>query len=325
MKYIRIPQVATPVSRIVLGCSGSLFSADGDIDGVMDEALACGINTLDTARHYGESEKCIGRWLRTGDRRKHVVIISKGCHPHMAFLKRVGEKAAEEDLNRSLEALGTDHIDVYLLHRDDESVPVGRIVVFLNRFHEEGKIGAFGGSNWSAKRIEEANAYASAHGLRGFAVSSPHYSLGRQKHDPWGNGCRTITGSAHAEERAYYQKNGMPIVAWSSLCGGVFSGKLKSDDWDSLQKRFGINVRWGYSCPDNRERLSRCEKLAAEKGLSVSQIVLAWLLNGEMNVLPVIGASSPERIRQNAAASDIVLTEKERAWLDLQRNDVCTP
>ena len=194
MKYGSIPFVSQPVSRIVLGASGQRFAEGADVSDLMEAALSCGINAVDTARQYGQSEQAIGRWLSAGGNRERIVIISKCCHPAMAFVDRVNEQAAEEDLNRSLEALQTPYIDVYLLHRDNESVPVGRIVDFLNRFHEEGRIGAFGGSNWRAERIAQANAYAAAHGLKGFSVSSPHFSLGHQRHDPWGNGCRTITG-----------------------------------------------------------------------------------------------------------------------------------
>ena len=316
MKYIQIPSVSLPVSRIVLGGSSGVFISGGDLSGIMESALACGINTIDTAREYGRSEEAIGRWLKTKGERDKIVLISKCCHPCYAFISRVSEQAARDDLQRSLDTLQTDHIDVYLLHRDRETVPVGRIVDFLNRFHEEGKIGAFGGSNWTAKRIAEAHAYAQAHGLTGFSVSSPHFSLGRQRHDPWGNGCKTITGEKNAAQRAYYQENQMAVLAWSSMCGGVFSGKLKAAEWSGLRKRLGLRAWWAYGSPDNRERLVRCERLAREKGATVAQIALAWLLTGKINVLPVIGASGAARIRENAAAADIPLSDQERAYLD---------
>ena len=317
MKYAKIPFVAQPVSKIILGTSGGRFASGGEVDDLMSAALECGINAVDTARVYGQSEEAIGRWLKKGQRREKIIIISKGCHPSMAFHRRVNAAAGADDLKESLDKLSTDHIDIYLLHRDDPSVPVGAIVEFLNQFHEEGKIGAFGGSNWTAKRIEEANAYAAQHGLHGFTVSSPHYSLGRQRHDPWGNGCKTVTGAGHADERQYYQATQMPLIAWSSLCGGVFSGKLQSGGWGKLQSTFGINTRWAYGSSDNRERLARCEKLAAEKGLTVAQLTLAWMLSGEMNVFPVIGASGPARIRENASAAELALTQQEPAYLDL--------
>lgn len=318
MKFTHLSGISLPVSRIVLGGASRRFLEGSDVSDLIEAALSCEINTIDTARQYGRSEEAIGRWLGASGNREKVVIISKCCHPSHVFWPRVSEKAASEDLERSLEALQTDHIDIYLLHRDLETVPVGRIVDFLNRFHSEGKIRAFGGSNWRAARVAQANEYAAANGLVGFSVSSPQYSLGRQRHDPWGNGCKTITGDRNAAQRKYYIDAKIPVLAWSSLCGGLFSGKLKADEWDRLSKRFGWNTKWAYGCDDNRERLSRCESLAKKKNATTAQVALAWLLSDEMTVLPVIGASSPDRLLENAAAADLTLTPSERNWLALR-------
>ncbi len=124
MKYTDIPYVGQPVSRMVLGTSGELFRSGGDVAQMIETALEQGINCLDTARAYGKSEQAIGNWLKHSGRRNEIVIVSKCCHPVWAFVPRVGEKAAEDDLARSLEALGTDYIDIYMLHRDNPSVTV---------------------------------------------------------------------------------------------------------------------------------------------------------------------------------------------------------
>ena len=310
MRYESIPFVDKPVSRLVLGTAGRAFSSGGEVDELVETALSCGINCLDTARVYGRSEEAIGAWLRRSGRRKDVVLLTKGCHPVAGFVPRVGARQAEEDLRRSLDLLGTDHVDIYLLHRDNPLLPVGPIVEFLNKLHEEGKIGAFGGSNWTARRVAEANAYAASHGLKGFTVTSPHYSLGIQTRDPWGNGCKTITGEKNRDQRQWYAQCGMPVFAWSCLCDGVLSGKVKSDEWGGFQ-----GSQKAYDCPENRERLRRCEELAAEKNATVAQIALSWLLCGPLKVFPIVSASSPERIRENAAAADIVLTPEEAARL----------
>lgn len=318
MQYVEIPYVSKPVSRIVLGGSGKHFFSGGDAAPVMEAALESGINCVDTAREYGKSEEAIGRYLRQSGRRKDWVLVSKCCHPTLAFVQRVSRQAAEDDLERSLEALGTDRIDIYFLHRDNELVDVGIIAEFMHRFHEEGKIGAFGGSNWSAKRIAALNSYAQSHGLTGFTVSSPHYSLGRQRHDPWGNGCKTITGDKNAVQREFYVRNQMPLFCWASLCAGMFSGRIQSTEPGRILKQFGFNAAWGYDCRDNYRRLARCEELAEKKGITVAQIALAWLLGSELNTLAIVGGSSPDRIRENARAAELSLTEAERRWLNLE-------
>ncbi len=318
MKYTTIPFVNKPVSRIVLGSAGKQFTSGGDVSEVIEAALDSGINCIDSARAYGKSEDAIGRYLQQSGRRDELVLISKCSHPTLTFVPRVSPRAAEDDLKRSLDALGTDHIDIYFLHRDNELVSVGKITEFMSRFHEEGKIGAFGGSNWSAKRIAQLNTYAESHGLVGFTVSSPHYSLGRQKHDPWGNGCTTITGAKNIGQRQFYKENQMPLFCWASLCGGLFSGKLSSTQQGSIMKSFGFNTAWGYDCPDNYERLRRCEALAEEKGVTVAQIALAWLLGSELNTLAIVSGSSPKRISENAQAAQIELTPAQRRYLNLE-------
>ena len=177
MNFGRIRGVNKPVSRILLGTAVSPMLLGQDADEMLDAAFESGINAFDTARNYGGAERSLGRWLKARGVRKDAVILSKCGHPD-GNGSRVNERAIRDDLSRSLEALQTDFIDIYLLHRDDKRVPVGEIVELLNALHNEGKIGAFGGSNWTHGRIAAANDYAREHGLTPFAVSSPNFSLG---------------------------------------------------------------------------------------------------------------------------------------------------
>ena len=128
----------------------------------------------------------------------------------------------------SSQYLKTDFIDIYLLHRDDPEIEAGVAVEILNALYAEGKIGAFGGSNWTHQRIEEANEYAYKHSLVPFSVSSPNFGLADQICDLWGGGCVSISGSAHKEAREWYCRNQMPVIAYSSLGRGLFSGRVKS-------------------------------------------------------------------------------------------------
>ena len=143
--------------------------------------------------------------------------------------KRVNEKEMRKDLKKSLEELKTDYIDIYMLHRDDPDTDVAVAVETFNAMHEEGNIGAFGASNWTHTRIEEANEYAYKHNLIPFSVSSPNFCLARQIEDPWGGGCVNISGPENQEARAWYEKNQMPVIAYASLGRGFFSGRMKSE------------------------------------------------------------------------------------------------
>ena len=124
------------------------------------------------------------------------------------------------DAHNSLAKLKTNHLDIYMLHRDDPSVPVGPIVDVLNRLYDEGKIGAFGGSNWTVERTEEANNYALKHGLQPFTVASPNFGLADQLGDPWGGGCEMCIRDRNAAEVGTGLYLGNHIRGSGFGCGG---------------------------------------------------------------------------------------------------------
>ena len=220
-----------------------------------------------------------------------------------------------EDWAVSSEYLHTGYFDIYLLHRDDPEVDVGTIVEIFNALHAEGKIGAFGGSNWTHERIETANEYAYKKNLIPFSVSSPNFSLAHQAGDPWGWGTVTITGEENKSAREWYRKNQMPVIAYSSLARGLFSGRLKSTDYEKASTILDEAAMKGYGYPENFEKLAKCEKLAAEKGCTVTQIALSWLYRQQINVFAVISSKNPARMQGNMDALDIVLTDEELAYL----------
>lgn len=317
MKYVEIPYVKKKVSRILYGTAAPPFMEGGDGNELLDAMYALGINTFDSARVYGGAETSLGKWIEERKMRDKIVILSKCAHPDPSGRKRVNEKEIREDYATSIEELRTDYIDIYLLHRDDPEVPVGEIVEILNAMHEEGKIGAFGGSNWTHRRIAEANAYAEEHHLIPFTVSSPHFSLAEQVQDPWGGGCVTISGPSNEAAREWYLSQGMPVIAYSSLSHGFLSGRVKSGEREKagqILDEFAMN---GYGCADNFERLRRCEELAEKKQCTVSQIAMAWIFWQKLNTLAVVSTSSAERMQANIDAMSMKMSEEEAAYLDL--------
>ena len=318
MKYAEIPYVNKKVSRILFGTAMPPFIEGGDGNDLLDAIFAAGINTFDTARVYMKSERSLGKWIRERNLRDQVVILSKCAHPSMLGKKRVNEKEIRKDFLKSSQELGTDYIDIYLLHRDDPAVAAGGIVEVLNAMYAEGKIGAFGGSNWTHERIEEANEYAYQHNLIPFTVSSPNFSLAEQVTDPWGGGCISVSGPGQQAARAWYEENQMPVIAYSSLGRGLFSGRVKSSEPEKAGEVMDDVAIKGYASPDNFERLRRCEQLAEEKNCSVPQIAMAWVFSQKMNTFAVVSTKSPGRMKQNIDALCMTLTEKECRYLDLQ-------
>lgn len=197
--------------------------------------------------------------------RDQVVIISKCGNCDSDGSVCVNRKVIETELAESLQALQTDYIDIYLLHRDDPKIPVSEMIDTLNELQKAGKIKVFGVSNWTHERIEEANSYAEEHHLQGFSVSSPHFGLAEQVADPWGGDCVTITGKQNEVARNWYQENQMPIIAYSSLARGLMAGRIKSSQEAQAVEILDPFCVKGYVCHDNFKRLVRCEELAEKK------------------------------------------------------------
>jgi aryl-alcohol dehydrogenase-like predicted oxidoreductase len=322
MQYGTISYVDKPVSRLFFGAAQKPMIAGENVDALLEGVFALGVNAFDCARNYGLAEKSLGGWIRRFGRQEDVVVLSKcGHHDVETGQKRVNAACMYEDLHTSLELLGVRKIDIYILHRDDESRSVDEIVQTFNDMHARGDIGAFGASNWTHARIEQANEYAYAHNLIPFSVSSPNFGLARQTCDMWGGGCVSISGPGNEQARQWYREHKMPVIAYSSLARGFFSGKVKSDDPSSAMRVLDAFAQKGYVCPDNFERLARAQRVAARHGVTVAQIALAFLFASALDAYAVVTTSNPARMQDNIDALKIDLTQTEVDYMDL-RSDV---
>lgn len=318
--YANIPGVAKPVSRIFFGTGGNDFLNGKNQNDLLDSIFALGINTLDTARQYGLSENVIGDWLEARGRRDDVVILSKCGHHNLEDgTKRVNAAGIKEDLALSLESLKTDYIDMYILHRDDPDVAVDELVETFNELNAAGKIGAFGGSNWTPARLDEANEYAYKHNLIPFVISSPNFSLADPMVDDiWGGGSLSIAGTANTADRNWHKKTQIATVTHSSLGRGFFSGKVKSSDYEIADQLLDGFAMKSFHSAENFERLHRCEILAEKKHATVSQIALSWIFHQGLNLFSVVSTSSVARMQTNIDALNLDLTEAECLYLNLE-------
>jgi aryl-alcohol dehydrogenase-like predicted oxidoreductase len=318
MQYGPIPGLSKPVARLV---QGTVMLSSQRLDesfALLDAVYAQGGTTFDTAHGYGggDCERVLGRWVRERGLREQVVIIGKGAH-HNQDRQRVTPFDITADLHDSLARQKTDYIDLYLLHRDDPSVPVGPIVEVLNEHKAAGKILAFGGSNWSVERFQAANAYAAAHGLEGFAASSPNFSLAVQAKEPWPN-CISISGPVAAAQRDWYAEQQTPLFTWSSLAGGFFSGRFTRAnlaDFSTYLDKLAVDV---YCNEENFQRLDRVAALAEAKGMTIPQIATAYVMSVPLNIFALVGCNTGDEFRDNVAAATLKLTPGEIAWLELR-------
>jgi aryl-alcohol dehydrogenase-like predicted oxidoreductase len=307
MNYLQIEGLPQPVSQLIMG---SDYFAPDVYDLVrqnLDAFTAIGGNTIDTAYGYsgGKSEVAIGMWIEERRSRDKIRVWTKGAGPTPEERHRVNPKVIREELEISLDRLRTDFVDLYALHRDDPNVPVGLIVETLNELVEEGKIRAFGGSNWTWKRLEEANQYAKSHGLKGFSFSSPNLSLAKAQ-EPYWIDCLSVD----KETAEWHEQTGMPILSWSSQARGFFTGRFTPEDRTDADL-----VRVFYN-NDNWERYYRAEKMAKEKGVAVIQIALAYVLNQPFPCGAIIGPRNEQEMNSCHEATEIKLTKAEINWLD---------
>jgi aryl-alcohol dehydrogenase-like predicted oxidoreductase len=302
MNHATIPHLEKAVSRLVMGVDNQTELEPASV--MFDDFQARGGNCFDTAFVYGagKCETVFGQWLERRKVRDQIVLIGKGAHTPYCTPEHLSQQ-----LQTSLERLQTDFVDIYMMHRDNIDLPVSEFVDVLNLHARAGRIKAFGGSNWSVARVQEANDYAHSKGLQGFSVLSNNFSLARMVDAPW-TGCLS---ASDADSRAWLTKNQITLMPWSSQARGFFvRGDAGFNDDEEL-------TRCWYA-PDNFVRLERAQELAGEKGCDPIQIALAYVLYQPFPTIPLIGPRNTSETASSFKALEIELTPLEVQWLNLE-------
>lgn len=293
---------------------------------LLDSLVEVGCTTFDTATVYrdGRCEQSLGAWMETRNNRDKIFIISK-CGHWNEYRRRVTPYDIGADLLDSLIKLRTDYIDMYMLHRDDPTYPVGALVEAFNNHIEEGRINFWGVSNWTYDRVKAANEYAKKHNLIPCSAVSSHYSLAKEFAKPWGGSpfgdegvTETITGSEMKDARKWFEKTQIPFFAWSPLGRGLFTGNFSREAFKNDTTIVDEAAAKAFCHEENFIRLDRVETLAHEKGSSVPRIALAWLLHQPLNIFLLVGVNNVQEYLDDAKAFDIKLTQEEIDWLDLR-------
>lgn len=301
---VKLEGVALPVSKLILGCDNRNTVAEGAI--VWDAWMEAGGNAFDTGFVHGGGlhEKLLGEWIAARGVAQDVVVIAKGAHTPYCTPRAIGAQ-----LDISLERLGLTFVPIYILHRDNPAVPVGEFVEVLNALKRAGKIGIFGGSNWTPARMAEANDYAARHGLEPFRILNNNLSLAVMEMPVWA-GC---VNSNTPETLAFLRKGGVVHLSWSSQARGYFLP-------EALRNRLLADTapETCFGSPANAERRRRAEALAAEKGVSALNIATAWVLGQGFPSLALIGPRSPGEIVATLPGAVLTLSPAELAWLNLE-------
>jgi len=299
MRYGRVDGIDKDISQMVMGCDNQETYTHAAA--LFDDWLERGGNAFDTAHLYygGLQERLLGQWLKARGVRDEVVILSKGGHPPDCHPEAISRQLLE-----SQERMLIDHAEIYILHRDNGDVPVGEFVDVLNEQVAAGRIGVFGGSNWSLDRVAQANAYAEKNGKQGFGVLSNNLSLAEMMTPVW-DGCLHISDTVSRER---IKAMGLPNFAWSSQARGYFLP-------EELRLRLGLDNYGVWDGPANRSRRQRAYELAEKYNVSPINIAAAYVLCQKFPSFALIGPRSIHETVTSLPALDLELTEEEITWL----------
>lgn len=301
---VTLPGMDRPMSQLIIGCDNRNTLAEGAV--VWDAWMEAGGTAFDTGFVYGGGlhEKVLGDWLAARGVAKDVTVIVKGAHSPYCT-----PRAIRAQLEISLDRLGLSRAPIYIMHRDNPAVPVGEFVDVLNELRAEGRIGIFGGSNWTPRRMAEANVYAAKQGLEPFRVLNNNLSLAVMEKPVWA-GCVT---SNTPQMLGFLRQGSVAHLSWSSQARGYFlpealRGRLPADT--APETCFGSAA--------NAERRRRAEDLAGKKGVSANAVALAWVLNQSFQSLALVGPRSPGEIASSLPGAALKLSADEVAWLNLE-------
>ena len=292
MAFTASPRIGLGTSQ--LGAHGTRDDAYALLDAFMD----LGGTLIDTAAVYsdwipgerGRAETVLGEWLGRRGNRAKLRISTKGGHPPLNDMAhgRLDAGSLRHDVEQSLRRLQTDHIDLYLLHRDDTSVPVPEIFGVLGEFVSQGKLGAVGVSNWNVSRIAQARMLSTA--------PVANQVLGNilcLKMNPPADTTIRVLSRNYVQQAA---SEDLALMLFASQCRGLF-----------LPAKHGKPLPPDYDNAACRTAIAEIEACADDAGLDPGDVVLASLLHLSRNVIPLIGPQSVAQLTQSMRALDVRL------------------
>jgi aryl-alcohol dehydrogenase-like predicted oxidoreductase len=322
MQYRRLGQCPLTVSEISFG---TWLTVAGGVE--RSRAIACihaaldhGINLFDTANQYGagEAERVLGEALRTSSHSRDKYLIATKVFNPVGDEPDKGLSAAQiaKQLDRSLERLDTDYIDLYQCHRYDKETPLDETLEALDRAVQSGKVRAIGLSEWPADKIVAASQATAAHGWTPMTSSQPQYSM--------------LWRKPEAAVFAACCEHGLGNIVYSPLAQGVLTGKYRPGQPPPTGSR-AANPEMNITMETNGRHfrsdflLAAVEKLngiAASLDLSMTQLALAWVLRRPEVASAIVGASRPDQLAASVAASGVKLPEEALVRVDRVLSEV---
>jgi len=313
MEYTTLGNTGTTVSRIALGCNSFGSDAEWMLDAgesreVIERAIDLGINFFDTANVYsfGESERILGDVLAEYDRDEQVLATKvyfpmDEADPNSGGLSR---KTIEQQLAGSLDRLGTETIDLYQTHRWDYDTPIGETLGALDDAVGRGQVRYLGASSMWAHQFADALHTADRLGTERFVTMQDHYNL--------------VYREEEREMHPLCEREGVGVIPWSPLARGYLARPHEELAATTRGRTDGLMDERlaGYRANGGDEVNERVEELAAEKGVTMAQIALAWLLHQDAVDAPIVGTTSVEHLEDAVGALEIDLSDSDLEYLE---------
>lgn len=312
MQYTQLGNSDLKVSRICMGCMGFGDAKNGQHSWTLDEehsreiikrGLELGVNFFDTAIGYqsGTCEQYLGRALKDFARREDVVLATKFLPRTVAEIEAgvTGQQHIEQMVNTSLKNLGMDYIDLYIYHMWDYETPLYDIMDGLNRVVKAGKVRYIGISNCFAYQLVKANALAEKEGFAKFVSIQGHYNL--------------IFREEEREMAKLCAEDNIAMTPYSALAGGRLS-KHPGETSKRLEEDSYAKFKYDATADQDSVIINRVAELAEKRGVSMTEISLAWLLTKV--TAPIAGATKINHIEGAAKATELTLTPEECAYLE---------
>jgi aryl-alcohol dehydrogenase-like predicted oxidoreductase len=314
MEYVKLGNTGLDVSRICLGCMSFGIGERGAFPWALNEersrpmikkALELGINFFDTANVYsdGTSEEITGRLLKDYANRDEIVIATKVFYPTRNGPNGSGlsRKAIMSEIDKSLERLGTDYVDLYYTHRWDPNTPIEETMEALHDVVKAGKARYIGGSTMFAWQFLKAQHAADRNGWTRFAAMQNHYNLMYREEE--------------REMMPLCKEDKIGVMPWSPLAAGRLARPWGETDDRAKVDVIGNSI-YGSTADADRQVVERVAEIAAKRGVPMPQVALAWLLQKEPVTAPIVGTTEISHIEDAVAALSIHLTSEEMAFLE---------
>jgi len=313
VEKIKLGQSDIDVSQLCLGTDslGSKIDRETSFQ-LMDLYWKKGGNFIDTANFYacwvpgcqgGESETTIGAWMADRGNRDEMVIASKLAFDYPGCAGGLNAVEIERECEKSLKRLGTDHLDLYYAHRDDFDTPLEETMSAFDKLVRAGKVRVIGASNLKVWRIAEANGVSQANGWIPYTVVAQRHTYLRPRH-----GTRFGPQICINDDlRHFARERNVTLVAYSILLQGAYTRDDRA-------------IPAQYGGPDAEARLAVLQQVSQEIGATLNQTIIAWMLQGDPPILPIIAGSRPDQLQETTEALNIHLSEQHWTRLDTAGN-----